>query len=130
MARDTTINDVLIAPLERMLSEVGRGIANAQRDMDLNSITLQARLDNDPELRDRGLEASFYHFPEVDVELKIALSLRREDRTRDGKLTARKFRMYAAPINASYQRNFQTEIEGTSQIRAKIVSVPPVRKGP
>jgi hypothetical protein len=36
--------------------------------------------------------------------------------------------MYAAPFNASYQNSFGSEVSGTSQIRAKIVSIPPARR--
>lgn len=124
----TQIEDVLIDPLERVLSLVGQGVANAQRAMDLNSVATQTLLANDPVLKELGLEATWYHMPTVEVELRLSLSLRREDQIKDNKLVARKFRMYAAPFNASYQNNFGSEVSGTSQIRAKIVSIPPARR--
>lgn len=124
----TQIEDILIDPLERVLSLVGQGVANAQRAMDLNSVATQTLLANDPVLKELGLEATWYHMPTVEVELRLSLSLRREDQIKDNKLVARKFRMYAAPFNASYQNNFGSEASGTSQIRAKIVSIPPARR--
>lgn len=124
----TQIEDILIDPLERVLSLVGQGVANAQRAMDLNSVATQTLLANDPVLKELGLEATWYHMPTVEVELRLSLSLRREDQIKDNKLVARKFRMYAAPFNASYQNNFGSEVSGTSQIRAKIVSIPPARR--
>jgi hypothetical protein len=124
----TQIEDVLIDPLERVLSLVGQGVANAQRAMDLNSVATQTLLVNDPVLKELGLEATWYHMPTVEVELRLSLSLRREDQIKDNKLVARKFRMYAAPFNASYQNIFGSEVSGTSQIRAKIVSIPPARR--
>lgn len=124
----TQIEDILIDPLERVLSLVGQGVANAQRAMDLNSVATQTLLANDPVLKELGLEATWYHMPTVEVELRLSLSLRREDQIKDNKLVARKFRMYAAPFNASYQNSFGSEVSGTSQIRAKIVSIPPARR--
>jgi hypothetical protein len=124
----TQIEDILIDPLERVLSLVGQGVANAQRAMDLNSVATQTLLANDPVLKELGLEATWYHMPTVEIELRLSLSLRREDQIKDNKLVARKFRMYAAPFNASYQNNFGSEVSGTSQIRAKIVSIPPARR--
>jgi hypothetical protein len=124
----TQIEDILIDPLERVLSLVGQGVANAQRAMDLNSVATQTLLANDPALKELGLEATWYHMPTVEIELRLSLSLRREDQIKDNKLVARKFRMYAAPFNASYQNNFGSEVSGTSQIRAKIVSIPPARR--
>ena len=122
------IDDVLISPLERVLARIGQGIADAQRTLDLNSIATQTEIDNDPGLRESGLEATWYHMPETEVELKLALNFRREDKIKGNKFISRKFRMYGAPLNAAYQNAFKTDVSGSSQIKFKIVSIPPARR--
>jgi len=122
------IDDVLISPLERVISRIGQGLADAQRAMDLNSIALQSQIENDPALRESGIEATWYHMPETEVELKLALNFRREDKVKNNKFISRKFRMYGAPLNAVYQNAFRSEVSGSSQIKFKIVSIPPARR--
>ncbi len=122
------IEDVLIRPLAEVLSRVGQGIADAQRAMDLNSIATQTLMANDPVLKDFGLEATWYHIPEVNVELKMNLTMRTEDIVKNNRVVLRKRRIYAAPFNASFQNTFNADVAGTSQIRAKIVSIPPTRR--
>lgn len=122
------IEDVLVHPLEEILTRIGQGVANAQRALDLNSIATQTLLSSDPVLKEYGLEATWYHMPEVVLEMKMTLTLRREDQVKDNKVVLRKLRMYAAPFNSSYQNMFNTEVSGVSQIRAKIVSIPPTRR--
>jgi hypothetical protein len=78
-------------------------------------------------LKEYGLEATWYHMPEVNVELKMNLTMRAEDTVKNGKVALRKLRMYAAPFNASYQNTFRADVAGTSQVRARIVSIPPPR---
>jgi len=122
------IEGVLISPLEEILTRIGQGVATAQRALDLDSIATQTLLASDPVLREFGLEATWYHMPEVTLELKMTLTLRREDQVRDNRVVLRKLRMYASPFNASYQNSFNADIAGTSQIRARIVSIPPPRR--
>ena len=119
------IEDVLIRPLAEVLSQVGKGVADAQRAMDMNSIATQVMLENDPVLRELALEAPWYHMPEVNLELKMNLSMQSEKSIKNNKVVLRKMRMYAAPQNASYQNSFKADAEGASQIRARIVSIPP-----
>jgi hypothetical protein len=121
------VEDVLIHPLAEVLARVGQGVADAQRAMDLNSLATQTLLANDPVLKEYGLEATWYHMPEVNVELKMNLTMRAEDTVKNGKVALRKLRMYAAPFNASYQNTFRADVAGTSQVRARIVSIPPPR---
>ncbi len=129
MAEDkgVLIEEVLIDPLENILARIGQGIAEAQRSLDLNSIATQTLLDNDPVLKDYHLQATWYHMPEVELELKMTLNMCREDKRKGNQLLYRKLRMYAAPHNASTQNIFKLEAQGTSKIKARIVSVPPAK---
>jgi hypothetical protein len=122
------IDEVLISPLEQIIARIGQGMADAQRALDLNSIATQTQIENDPALREFGLEATWYHMPETEVELKLALNFRREDKVKNNKFISRKFRMYGAPLNAAYQNAFKANVSGSSQIKFKIVSIPPTRR--
>ena len=124
---NTQIDDVLISPLEQLLFQVGRGVAKAQQELDIHSLQTQALLENDPVLSEFGLQATWYHMPEVELEMKMALTLRYEDSFENNQFRFRRLRMYGSPYNAAYQNNFKAEVSGTSQLKAKIVSIPPQR---
>ncbi|HGX94275.1 MAG TPA: hypothetical protein ENK35_13275 [Candidatus Tenderia sp.] len=127
----TEMEDVLVTPLADVLARVGEGVAEAQRAMDLNSIATQTLINNDPVLSEQGLEATWYHMPEVNLEVKMSLELRRKNYVKNNRTIRRKVKMYASPFNASYQNNFKVDVSGMSKITAKIASVPPpVRSEP
>jgi len=119
------VEDLLVSPLEEIIARIGQGIAEAQRDLDLNSVALQIMIENDPALKERGLEATWYHMPETEVEIKMALTFKREDTHKNGRLILRKHRMYGAPMNAAYKNTFNADVSGSSKLRLKIVSIPP-----
>lgn len=120
------IEEVLVSPLSTILSEMGKSIAQTQRALDRNSIDTQIELSTDEVLNEYNLEATWYHIPEVDIELKMALSMKYEEE-RDSKNRVRGYRpvLNAAPLNASYNALNSYAVEGSSVLKAKIVSVPP-----
>ncbi|WP_242492660.1 hypothetical protein [Methanolobus psychrotolerans] len=120
------IEEVLVSPLSTILSEMGKSIAQTQRALDRNSIDTQIELSTDEVLNEYNLEATWYHIPEVDIELKMALSMKYEEE-RDSKNRVRGYRpvLNAAPLNASYNSLNSYAVEGSSVLKAKIVSVPP-----
>jgi hypothetical protein len=120
------IDEVLLRPLGDVLAKVGEGVAQAQRAMDLNSLATQTLIDNDPVLSEYGLQATWYHMPEVTLELKMSLTLKRETRTdASGRVRLSKLSMLAAPHNAKVQNTLGLDVQGTSTVKARIVSVPP-----
>jgi hypothetical protein len=120
------IEEVLLRPLGDVLAKVGEGVAQAQRAMDLNSLATQTLIDNDPVLSEYGLQATWYHMPEVTLELKMSLTLKRETRTdASGRVRLSKLSMLAAPHNAKVQNTLGLDVQGTSTVKARIVSVPP-----
>lgn len=121
------IETILVEPLEDVLFSLAKGISQAQRRLDENSIATQILIDNDPELSKYGLEAPWYHFPETNLELKMALSLqgeRKERQVEGKKVQFTRLRMRAAPLNASYVKTFDYDVSGACTVRAKIVSIP------
>jgi hypothetical protein len=120
------IEEVLVRPLGEVLAKVGEGVAQAQRAMDLNSIATQTLIDNDPVLSEYGLQATWYHMPEVTLELKMSLALKRESKTDSaGKVRVSKLSLLAAPHNARVQNTLGLDVAGTSLVKARIVSIPP-----
>ena len=120
------IEEVLVAPLSTILSEMGRSIAQTQKALDRNSIDTQIELSTDEALKEYNIEATWYHIPEVDIELKMSLTMKYETEL-DSKNRIRGYRpvLNAAPLNASYKSLNSYAVEGSSILKAKIVSIPP-----
>lgn len=120
------IEEVLVRPLGEVLARVGEGVAQAQRAMDLASIATQTLIDNDPVLSEYGLQATWYHMPEVTLELKMSLAMKRETKTdNSGRVLISRLSLLAAPHNAKVQNTLGLDVQGTSVVKARIVSIPP-----
>src|SRR5436309_2467150 len=65
--------ELLAAALEELIVAVGRGIGQAQAEMDRASIALQRDIDADPLLAQHGLQATWYQMPRTELEIKVAL---------------------------------------------------------
>jgi hypothetical protein len=116
--------EVLIEPLSKFLASTGKAVAEAQLELDKNSINTQIFIENQEVLKNLDLKATWYHMPEINLELKMSLSVElQEEVTRKGKAWIKT--LYSAPLNATYQRSFDYDVNGTSTIKAKIVSLPP-----
>lgn len=122
MSEDTVVTDALIRPLSDVLVQVGKAIAETQKALDRNSADTQIFIENDEILGQYDLRATWYHMPEVDLELKMSLSMHEEQKLDTGITTPM---ILCAPVNASYVRNFDYDIAGSSEIKARIVPVPP-----
>ncbi len=102
------------APIEAVISALGQGIAQAQRALDLNSVQMQETIDSDPVLSQYGLQAPWYQFPKVDLQLTMSLTVAEEDTTTQNapsppaavrglspKLSAASFKAAASQVNLS-----------------------------
>jgi hypothetical protein len=120
------INEVLISPLSQIIREVGTSIAETQKALDRNSLNTQLEIENDEILSQYDIQATWHHIPEVELELKMALSMSYEEE-KDSKGKVRGYRpvLRAAPINASYKSLYEYDVEGASTLKAKFVSIPP-----
>jgi hypothetical protein len=125
MADDPLENAVEIfsAPIEGIIASLGKGIADAQRALDLNSIAMQKQLDTDPELAPFGLQATWYQLPRVDLQLTLAMTVA-EDQTVS---QTPRFFLIAQPVSAAYQNHFNFDAKAASTINLSIVPVPPPR---
>jgi len=119
------IEEVLITPLSKLLGEVGRSVAETQWTLDRNSIRTQLEIDNDEAMKEYDVQAPWYHIPEVDLELKMSLTVKFEEE-KDSKNVIRGYKpvLNAAPLNASHNSLYNYDVRGSSCIKAKIVSIP------
>jgi len=117
--------DALSLPVGDLIAEVGKGVAEAQQALDAQVIENFKRIYADDDealkhLRELGYRPTWYHIPEAEAELKIALSVS-GNYSSEGKS---KTRMYAAPVDATYKSNFDYSLEGTSSLKFRVVPIP------
>lgn len=121
------------APIEQLIIALGQGIAQAQRALDQNSIETQESLDTDPVLSQFRLQAAWYQFPRVDLQLKMSLSISQDQGPATSSpatgapiaaLSLNAFRIVAQPVSASYQNHFNYDAQAASTMTLSIVPVP------
>jgi len=125
-SQETLITQTLIEPLGDILKLVGMAVAETQIALDRNSIAVETQLADIREELVYDLHATWYHLPETTIELKMSLSMHMEEKKKGGKTLYWKKTLLAAPINASYENLFNYDVNGSSIIKAKIVSIPPI----
>jgi len=128
------------APIENVIIALGQGIAQAQQALDQNSIQTQEQIDSDPILSQYGLQATWYQFPTVNMQLKMSLSIA-EDQTASApaaagagaavnlQLPPQRFRIIAQPLSAAFQTHFNYDAQAATQINITLVPVPPPKTG-
>jgi len=122
MPEEVNFEEILIAPLEAIVRKVAASIAEAQRRLDEVALETHVKLKEiHPELADVGYVPTWYHMPEVNVELKMVMHYEEKGEGRERE----KPRLLWAPFNAKYKSTLAFEAEGTSNIKLKIVSMPP-----
>ncbi len=128
--------DTLSAPMGDLIASVGRGIAEAQRAMDeqtLEQIRALYGEDKGDELlrtlQQLGYQPTWYHIPEVNAELNVALSLsgatQQTAKSAASGKPAPRAKLYAAPVDASYTNRYGYELKAASVVKFRIVPVPP-----
>lgn len=123
-----TLRDELIVPFKEVLIQVAKGVAEAQRMLDQQSLELQKQIYSDPkleELRDTGIEPTWYQIPEAKVSLKVSISMNSETQSTQTGPQIKPPKLFLAPYNATYKNSYDYGYEGTSQIEFKIVPIPP-----
>jgi hypothetical protein len=114
---------LLAVPVADFASAVATGIAKAQTALDEAALALWKRVQNDPglkDLRDIGYEPTWYVIPQADAEIKLTFFF--ESQTSGARATPR---MYVLPFNAKTQSQTKLREEGTSQLKLRIVPMPP-----
>ncbi|MBM3237882.1 hypothetical protein FJZ31_16460 [Candidatus Poribacteria bacterium] len=104
--------------LSDYLAEIARGVAEAQRALDENSIRTAEELVAKGLTSNWGITATWFRIPEVDVELKLALDLRSPSTEQDAS------RLICASGNAMYQNTYNFSVNAMSTLKARIVAIP------
>jgi hypothetical protein len=130
------IYSLLEAPLPSMLERLGVAIAHAQLALDKSSMTL-ARLMGDIDesgvtvngkaysLIELGFTPTFYAFTEATIDLHLAFTIMEGSGFSVGGSAGVNVGFFAASVSASYTSKYQFDANGSSNIRAKLVSLPP-----
>lgn len=118
--------EALSAPLSSLISSVGRGVAQAQRELDEAALEhLRAIYGSNEgfaaELQRIGYRPTWYHIPEAEAELSVALAITAEERVQGRS----RVKMYGAPMDASYTNRFNYSLSAQSRLKFRIVPVPP-----
>jgi hypothetical protein len=129
------------APIESLIVALGKGLSEAQKALDANSIATQETIDSDPVLSQYGLQAQWYQFPSVTLNLKLALSVT-EDQTQTpppapllaGTALAinsslPRMQVIAQPLSPAFQAHFNYDSSAASEVNVTIAPVPPPRSG-
>jgi hypothetical protein len=132
MAIDNDLLDVLSAPLGDLIASVGHGVADAQRALDSASLAALREIygsDEDffRELQAIGYRPTWYHIPEAEGDIQIALSVSGTETTSSvGSLTPRaRIKLYAAPVDAGYTSRYNFALTASSRLKFRVVPVPP-----
>ena len=136
--------DLLNAPFPEIIKNLGVGIAEAQYEMDkvsMNIMKLMAGMDEKGKadstrlvtLKDGGSKYSllglgliptFYQFVDTVIELKMDISMSRENKSGGFEAKAKVGFLKASMVGASYSQKYQYSAEGSSMMRTKLVTVP------
>ena len=126
--------------LSSVISDLGKGIAEAQHELDLHSIEVQNAIFEDERLNSYGLNATWYVMPEVEFNLKMDYSVSRgQTQTAEYKIddNGKKVlkngisalrRIKVMPANATTQNMYKSEINQQSTLKLKFVPVPAEEK--
>jgi hypothetical protein len=134
---DPKVLDTLSLPLGDLIAAVGRGVAEAQREMDAASIsTLQEIYTRDDgfflELQRIGYRPTWYHIPEAEGDLQITLTATGQESISESTsggprpaTGAHRIKLYASPVDAAYASRFGFTVQASSRVKFRIVTVPP-----
>jgi len=134
------IQDTLVTPLPLLLTQTAQAIAEAQLALDETSMRLQQELDllsaearTEAEEEPTGLarfqiDATWYHIPEVEVSLKMSLAMEVREQVSSSGKTIYRPRILSIPHNSRSKNLTNFEAEGTSTLKARIVSIPPAQR--
>jgi len=126
------IQDTLVLPLPLLLTQTAQAIAEAQLALDETSMRLQQELDqlsaDAGDLARFQIDATWYHIPEVEVDLKMSLSMEVREQVSSGGKKIFIPRLLSIPHNSRSKNLTNFEAEGVSSLKARIVSIPPAQR--
>ena len=126
-------NSLTNAPLDIMIEKMGFAVANAQKQLFLNSIELLKDMDKIKvdvgdgkyNLIELGFLPTFYTFTEATFDMKMEFTISETENISVGGSIGANIKIVSATVNASYARKFEQSAEASSAISVKLVSFPP-----
>ena len=109
--------------LSEMLMQLGKGIGQAQRELDMTALEMQKEILKNREMAEYGLQPTWFTMPEIDFTLKMEYAVTRTG-TEEGTLAPK--RVDIIPINATYKQLMSSDMKEESSLIIKFVPVPPV----
>ena len=111
--------------LSDVLTELGKGIGKAQRELDIQTIDVQNSILKDKELADYGMNATWYVMPEIKFDLNMRYDVT-EVRSESGTAEIRKIGII--PSNIEYDSLFSSNksTESRLSIRFRPMPAPPI----
>lgn len=114
--------------LSEVISELGKGIADAQKNLDLSAIDVENEILKNESHYNAGLSATWYVMPEVEFTLKMDYSVTKEQ-TADAKYeksdkTSPVKGLKVLPMNATCNAFFRSESVQQSTLKVRFVPVP------
>ena len=116
--------DEIFADMVEMVINLGRGISQAQQEMDEQAIRTQKLINADPRLRNMGIMATWFAIPEATFNLKMNYSLVREQGAEHDAPSGRQ-RFLVTPLNARTQNYFKLNEGMQSELNIRFASLPP-----
>lgn len=111
------ISEILVAPIESVVTEIAKCVGLAQIELDRATLAMASEVAADSQLSQLGYVPTSYVIPEVVVELKMVLHFESTNKKPKGGI-------FGAMFNAKYQNESSFKGEGTSSIKLRIVPVP------
>ena len=121
VTKDTTPS--IYSDLSSVITELGKGVGQAQHELDLNSLRIQNDILQDDRLYGMGLQATWYVMPEVEFTMKMDYSVY-EEKTEKGEVKPNSTKISILPSNATYSNLFKSTKKEESSVRLRIVPIP------
>ncbi|MCL4102506.1 DUF4332 domain-containing protein [Fibrobacter sp. HC4] len=115
----------IYSDLSSVITELGKGVAQAQRALDENSMAIQNEILQNDRLYSAGMQATWYVMPEVEFTMKIDYAVSKE-RSMTGQVLSSEISI--APSNATFSNLFKSSKKEESTIKLRIVPIPPSDK--
>jgi len=110
-----------------ILAELGKGIEQTQRELDMHSVEVQNIILKNKELADYGLNATWYTMPDIQFKLLMEYSINEQTRI-EGTSTKIQKKVGIIPSNTRYDILFDSKrkIESTLTVIFKQIPPPPM----
>ncbi len=109
--------------MKDIIANIGEGIAKAQQAMDIHAFETQQEINENQDIANQGLTATWYTMPETTFSLKMNYTVQQEKKEEGDRQN--RGRILCAPVNAKYQNLFNLSASTESELKIKFVPVPP-----